>query len=125
MFDNQSMYNAIDYQLQIEIVDYQHLNNLVAQVISSYTGLRKFNNCDNSKFFSNLCPYPRMHHLIPSYGKMTLINELHQNRIIANVIHSISNQKGMLTLSKSAQSSSYIYRIIIQVKIIELFLWLI
>ncbi|CAD8215015.1 unnamed protein product [Paramecium octaurelia] len=65
MFDNQSMYNAIDYQLQIEIVDYQHLNNLVAQVISSYTGIRRFNNFDNSK----------MHHLIPSYGKMTLIND--------------------------------------------------
>ncbi|CAD8215404.1 unnamed protein product [Paramecium octaurelia] len=48
---------------------------MVAQVISSYTGLRRFNNCDNSKFLSNLCPHPNMHYLIPSYGKMTLIND--------------------------------------------------
>ncbi|CAD8214422.1 unnamed protein product [Paramecium octaurelia] len=75
IFDNQSMYNVIDHQLGLDFVDYQHLNNVVSQIISSYTGLRRFNNSDNSKFLSNLCPYPYMHFLIPQYGQMTLIND--------------------------------------------------
>ncbi|CAK64881.1 unnamed protein product (macronuclear) [Paramecium tetraurelia] len=87
MFDNQSMYNVIDQQLDLDYVDYSHLNNLVAQTISSYTGLRRFNNIDNSKFFSGMCPYPNLHYFVPSYGKMTLINdytrkELSQNEFI-------------------------------------------
>ncbi|CAD8196492.1 unnamed protein product [Paramecium octaurelia] len=75
MFDNQSMYNVIDHQLNLDFVDYKHLNNLVAQVISSYTGLKRFNSCDNLKFFQDVCPYPDIHYLIPSYGKLTLIND--------------------------------------------------
>ncbi|CAD8143294.1 unnamed protein product [Paramecium octaurelia] len=90
VFDNQSMYNAIDHQLDLDFVDYQHLNNLVAQIISSYTGLRRFSSYDNSKFISHLCPYPMVHFLIPSYGQMTLINnytrrELEQGQFIKYV----------------------------------------
>ncbi|CAD8215004.1 unnamed protein product [Paramecium octaurelia] len=90
MFDNQSMYNVIDHQLNLDFVDYKHLNNLVAQVISSYTGLRRFNSCDNSKFILNMCPYPRIHYLIPSYSKLTLINdykrkELDQRQFIKDI----------------------------------------
>ncbi|CAD8185580.1 unnamed protein product [Paramecium octaurelia] len=75
MFDNQSMYNFIDHQLDVDFVDYSFLNNLVAQIISSYTGIRRFNQEDNSAFFSNLCPSPKLHFYIPSYGKLTLIND--------------------------------------------------
>ncbi|CAD8168768.1 unnamed protein product [Paramecium pentaurelia] len=75
MFDNQSMYNVIDQQLDLDYVDYSHLNNVIAQIISSYTGLRRFNNIDNSKFFQNMCPYPALHYFIPSYGRMSLIND--------------------------------------------------
>ncbi|CAD8085825.1 unnamed protein product [Paramecium sonneborni] len=75
MFDNQSMYKVIDQQLDLDFVDYSHLNNLVAQIISSYTGLRRFNCIDNAKFFANMCPYPQMHYFIPSYAKMTSIND--------------------------------------------------
>ncbi|CAK61114.1 unnamed protein product (macronuclear) [Paramecium tetraurelia] len=75
MFDNESMYNFIDRQLDLDFVDYSQLNNLVAQIISAYTGIRRFNSEDNSIFFKNLCPHPRLHFLIPSYSKMTLIND--------------------------------------------------
>ncbi|CAK76387.1 unnamed protein product (macronuclear) [Paramecium tetraurelia] len=97
MFDNQSMYNVIDYQVELDFVDYQHLNNLVAQVISSYTGLRRFNNCDNSKFLSNLCPYPSVHYLIPSYGKMTLINDYARTELQeTQFIHYLTKKKCQL-----------------------------
>ncbi|CAD8159277.1 unnamed protein product [Paramecium pentaurelia] len=75
MFDNQSIYNVIDQQLDLDYVDYSHLNNVIAQIISSYTGLRRFNNINNSKLFQNICPYPDLHYIIPSYGKMSLIND--------------------------------------------------
>ncbi|CAD8080412.1 unnamed protein product [Paramecium primaurelia] len=81
MFDNQSMYNVIDHQLDLDFVDYSHINNLVAQIISQYTGLRRFNSSDNSKFFSNMCPYPQMHYFIPSFGKMTLINDYNRKEL--------------------------------------------
>ncbi|CAD8100627.1 unnamed protein product [Paramecium primaurelia] len=75
MFDNQSMYSVIDQQLDLNYLDYSHLNNLIAQIISSYTGLRRFNHIDNPNFFQNMCPYPNLHYFIPSYGKMSLIND--------------------------------------------------
>ncbi|CAD8125041.1 unnamed protein product [Paramecium sonneborni] len=75
MFDNQSMYNVIDQQLDLDYLDYSHLNNVIAQIISSYTGLKRFNNISNSKLFQNMCPYPNLHYFIPSYGKMSSIND--------------------------------------------------
>ncbi|CAK61147.1 unnamed protein product (macronuclear) [Paramecium tetraurelia] len=81
IFDNQSMYNVIDHQLGLDFVDYQHLNNLVAQIISSYTGLRRFNSEDNSEFFSNMCPYPHLQFIIPSYGKLTLMNDYNRKEL--------------------------------------------
>ncbi|CAD8073878.1 unnamed protein product [Paramecium primaurelia] len=80
MFDNQSIYNVIDQQLDLDYVDYSHLNNVIAQIISSYTGLRRFNNINNSKLFQNICPYSDLHYIIPSYGKMSLINDYTRNK---------------------------------------------
>ncbi|CAK84284.1 unnamed protein product (macronuclear) [Paramecium tetraurelia] len=75
MLDNQSMYNTIDSQIGLDYVDYSHLNNLVCQIISSYTGLRRYSNIDNGKLFTGLCPYPLIHYVIPSYGQLASIND--------------------------------------------------
>ncbi|CAD8196459.1 unnamed protein product [Paramecium octaurelia] len=73
IFENSPINNVIDDQLELDFVDYRHLNNFVAQAINSYTRLRRFNSCDNSKFISHVFPYPRIHFLLPSYDEMTLI----------------------------------------------------
>ncbi|CAD8051133.1 unnamed protein product [Paramecium primaurelia] len=54
MFDNQSIYNMIDQQLDLYQVDYFHLNNVIAQII---------------------CSYPDLYYFSTSYGKMSLIND--------------------------------------------------
>ncbi|CAD8211585.1 unnamed protein product [Paramecium octaurelia] len=73
IFDNQSMLLIINQVWTLLIIN--------IQIMCSYTGLRRFNNSDNSKFLSNLCPYPQMHFLIPSYGQMTLINDYTRNEL--------------------------------------------
>ncbi|CAD8083288.1 unnamed protein product [Paramecium primaurelia] len=88
MLDNQSMYKSIDSQIGLDYVDYTHLNNLVSQLISSYTGLRRFSKIDNKKLLSELCPYPRIHYVIPSYGPLASINdqinqELNEKQLIS------------------------------------------
>ncbi|CAD8075023.1 unnamed protein product [Paramecium sonneborni] len=75
MFDNQSMYKVIDLQIGLDFVDYTQLNNLVSQIISSYTGLRRFSKINNNKLFSGLCPYPRVHYIIPQYGLLASIDD--------------------------------------------------
>ncbi|CAK84204.1 unnamed protein product (macronuclear) [Paramecium tetraurelia] len=81
MLDNESMYKSIDEQIGLDYVDYTHLNNLVSQIISSYTGLRRFCNIDNSKLFTGLCPYPRVHFVIPSYGPLASINDYNNKEL--------------------------------------------
>ena len=81
MFDNQSMYKVIDSQLGLDYVDYSHLNNLIAQIISSYTGLKRFNSIDNTKIFSDICPFPHIHYLVPSYNGMALINDYQRKEL--------------------------------------------
>ncbi|CAD8214268.1 unnamed protein product [Paramecium octaurelia] len=75
MLDNQSMYESIDSQIGLDYVDYTHLNNLISQLISSYTGLRRFSQIDNTKLLSGLCPYPKIHYITPSYGPLATIND--------------------------------------------------
>ncbi|CAD8141142.1 unnamed protein product [Paramecium pentaurelia] len=74
-FDNQSIYNVIDNQIGLDYVDYTLLNNVIAQVISMYTGIRRHTNTCNDMIFSNMCPYPTLHFLIPSYGLLRSIND--------------------------------------------------
>ncbi|CAD8088402.1 unnamed protein product [Paramecium primaurelia] len=67
-FDNQAIQNVIDNQTGLDYVDYNLLNNVIAQVISMYTGIRGHKNTCNNMMFSNMCSYPSLHFLIPSYG---------------------------------------------------------
>ncbi|CAD8055039.1 unnamed protein product [Paramecium sonneborni] len=90
MLDNESMYKVIDLQIGLDFVDYPHLNNLVAQIISTYTGLRRYSKIDNNKLFSGLCPYPRNHYLIPQYGPLASVDdsinqELNEKSLISYV----------------------------------------
>ncbi|CAD8129241.1 unnamed protein product [Paramecium sonneborni] len=75
MFDNQSMYSVIDLQIGLDFVDYTHFNNLVSKIISIYTGLRRFSKINNTKLFSGLCPYPRLHYIIPQQEPLASIDD--------------------------------------------------
>ncbi|CAD8181658.1 unnamed protein product [Paramecium pentaurelia] len=67
-FDNQAIQNVIDNQTGLDYVVYNLLNNVIAQVISIYTGIRGHKNTCNNMMFSNMFSYPSLHFLIPSYG---------------------------------------------------------
>jgi len=72
MFDNEAIYDICKKQLEkIKKPKYSHLNQLIAQVISSLTASLRFNgtlNVDITEFQTNLVPYPRIHFMLCSYA---------------------------------------------------------
>eukprot|EP01129_Flabellula_baltica_P010229 TRINITY_DN42_c1_g1_i1.p1 TRINITY_DN42_c1_g1~~TRINITY_DN42_c1_g1_i1.p1 ORF type:complete len:465 (-),score=95.62 TRINITY_DN42_c1_g1_i1:12-1355(-) len=71
MFDNEAIYDIAKNNLGVQKPSYRHLNQLIAQVISSLTSSLRFNgtlNVDISEFQINLVPYPRIHFMLCSYA---------------------------------------------------------
>jgi len=71
MFDNEAIYDICKTNLKIKKPNYAHLNQLIAQVISSLTASLRFNgtlNVDISEFQTNLVPFPRIHFMVSSYA---------------------------------------------------------
>eukprot|EP01129_Flabellula_baltica_P010228 TRINITY_DN42_c0_g1_i1.p1 TRINITY_DN42_c0_g1~~TRINITY_DN42_c0_g1_i1.p1 ORF type:complete len:451 (+),score=135.77 TRINITY_DN42_c0_g1_i1:92-1444(+) len=71
MFDNEAIYDIAKNNLGIPKPSYRHLNQLIAQVISSLTSSLRFNgtlNVDITEFQTNLVPYPRIHFMLCSYA---------------------------------------------------------
>jgi tubulin alpha len=69
MFDNEAIYDICKNKLGIQKPKYQHLNQLIAQVIASLTASLRFNgtlNVDITEFQTNLVPYPRIHFMLCS-----------------------------------------------------------
>ncbi|CAD8179349.1 unnamed protein product [Paramecium pentaurelia] len=85
------MYNVIDQQLDLDYVDYSHLNNVIAKIISSYTILKRFNNIENSKFFFQVCPYHDLQLFHSFIWENELINDYTRKK--QNQIKFIKNLK--------------------------------
>lgn len=71
MVDNEAVYDICRRNLDIPRPDFQHLNRLIAQVISSITSSLRFDgalNVDLNEFQTNLVPYPRIHYPLISYA---------------------------------------------------------
>jgi len=71
MFDNEAIYDICRNNLKIKKPKYSHLNQLIAQVISSLTASLRFNGTMNvaiTEFQTNLVPYPRIHFMLCSYA---------------------------------------------------------
>ncbi|CDW53125.1 tubulin alpha chain [Trichuris trichiura] len=69
--DNEAIYDLCKRNLDIEQPNYDHLNRIVAQVVSSITASLRFNgpiNVDLTEFQTNLVPYPRIHFPVVSYA---------------------------------------------------------
>lgn len=71
LVDNEAVYDICRRNLDIPRPNYEHLNRLIAQVVSSITSSLRFDgalNVDLNEFQTNLVPYPRIHYPLISYA---------------------------------------------------------
>ncbi|KAJ5217997.1 tubulin subunit [Penicillium cinerascens] len=71
LVDNEAVYNICRRNLEIPRPDFEHLNRLIAQVVSSVTSSMRFDgalNIDLAEFQTNLVPFPRIHFPLISYA---------------------------------------------------------
>jgi len=71
MVDNEAIYDICRRNLDIQRPNYENLNRLIAQVVSSITASLRFDgslNVDLNEFQTNLVPYPRIHFPLVSYS---------------------------------------------------------
>lgn len=71
LVDNEAVYDICRRNLAIERPGYEHLNGLIAQVVSSITTSLRFDgalNVDLNEFQTNLVPFPRIHYPLISYA---------------------------------------------------------
>jgi len=71
LVDNEAVYDICKRNLDIARPSYEHLNRLIAQVVSSITSSLRFDgalNVDLNEFQTNLVPYPRIHYPLISYA---------------------------------------------------------
>jgi tubulin alpha len=62
MVDNEAIYDICRSHLGVERPNYESLNRIIAQVVSSITASLRFSgalNVDLNEFQTNLVPYPR------------------------------------------------------------------
>lgn len=71
LVDNEAVYDICRRNLDIPRPSFEHLNRLIAQVVSSFTSSLRFDgalNVDLNEFQTNLVPYPRVHYPLISYA---------------------------------------------------------
>ncbi|KOS18677.1 Tubulin alpha chain [Escovopsis weberi] len=71
LVDNEAVYDICRRNLDIPRPSYDHLNRLIAQVVSSITSSLRFEgslNVDLNEFQTNLVPFPRIHYPLISYA---------------------------------------------------------
>lgn len=71
LVDNEAVYDICRRNLDVPRPNYEHLNRLIAQVVSSVTASLRFEgalNIDLAEFQTNLVPYPRIHYPLISFA---------------------------------------------------------
>jgi tubulin alpha len=74
LLDNEAIYEICQKQLDIKRPSYEHLNRLIAKVISSMTASLRFAgelNVDLNEFQTNLVPFPRLHFMTTALAPIT------------------------------------------------------
>ncbi|KAJ6078572.1 hypothetical protein N7467_008325 [Penicillium canescens] len=77
LIDNEAVFGICKRNLDIPRPGYDHLNRLIAQVVSSITSSLRFNgalNVDLNEFQTNLVPFPRIHYPLVSYAPVISSN---------------------------------------------------
>ncbi|KAF7515843.1 hypothetical protein PCG10_002750 [Penicillium crustosum] len=80
LVDNDAVYDICRRNLGIPRPGYEHLNRLIAHIVSSITSSLRFDgalNVDLAEFQTNLVPYPRIHYPLISYAPV--INRQHSS----------------------------------------------
>lgn len=71
LVDNEAVYDICRRNLDVARPSFDHLNRLIAQVVSSITSSLRFDgalNVDLNEFQTNLVPFPRIHYPLISYA---------------------------------------------------------
>lgn len=71
LVDNEAVYDICKRNLDVPRPDYEHLNRLISQVVSSITASLRFDgalNVDLAEFQTNLVPFPRIHYPLISFA---------------------------------------------------------
>lgn len=79
LFDNAAIYNILSDKLEVTNPSYKNINQLIAQMASSITTCTRFETSGLNgikELVHNLLIYPRIHHILPSYGPLTNIPRL-------------------------------------------------
>ncbi|KAJ5340256.1 hypothetical protein N7541_009380 [Penicillium brevicompactum] len=77
LVDNEAVYDICKRNLDIPRPGFDHLNRLIAQVVSSVTASLRFDgalNVDLNEFQTNLVPFPRIHYPLISYAPIISTN---------------------------------------------------
>ncbi|KAJ5855583.1 uncharacterized protein N7529_009527 [Penicillium soppii] len=77
LVDNEAVYDICKRNLDIPRPGFDHLNRLIAQVVSSVTASLRFDgalNVDLNEFQTNLVPFPRIHYPLISYAPIISSN---------------------------------------------------
>ncbi|CBY30351.1 unnamed protein product [Oikopleura dioica] len=71
MVDNEAIYDICRTNLGVQRPNYENLNRLISQIVSSITASLRFDgalNVDLNEFQTNLVPYPRIHFPLATYS---------------------------------------------------------
>merc|ERR1719497_309117 len=74
VLDNEAIYDICQKKLDIKKPSYEHLNRIIARVVSSMTAALRFDgelNVDMNEFQTNLVPFPRLHFMTTSLAPVT------------------------------------------------------
>ena len=111
MFDNEAINDICQQKLNIEFPTYSNLNRLIAHIISSLTFSLRFNgylNMDLTSIETNLVPYPRIHHVIPSFSPFIPIEKnYHQYLTAFQITNDVFEPSSMLAKCEKNNHNKY------------------
>ncbi|AFZ80267.1 tubulin alpha chain, putative [Theileria equi strain WA] len=100
VLDNEAIYSICKNNLDIGRPNYQNLNKIIAQVISSLTTSLRFDgalNVDMNEFQTNLVPYPRIHFMLSSYAPIVSSRKAkHEQMSVADITYSAFDPNSMM-----------------------------
>lgn len=101
VLENEALYDVCANRIKIEKPNYQNLNRVVAQLVSSMTASLRFNgvlNTDLNEFRTNLVPYPRIHFVLPSFAPVVSMEASYSEpNTVADLTHSVFDPGSFLS----------------------------